>query len=185
MATPLIIAERVAIIRLPTRLSAPQHAQIDAIFFAASATQSFPSEAARAAFRERWLGRYLEPFADCAFLAVDPGGDVLGYIVGALADPARDPRFADIDYYRDLVAKTPRYPAHLHINLAASARNLGVGSRLLDAFIAHARAQGAPGIHAVTSTASRNRSFYARASFDVVAELDWNDHPIVMLGRAL
>ena len=33
--------------------------QIDAIFFEASNTKSFESDAARAVFRERWLGRYL------------------------------------------------------------------------------------------------------------------------------
>lgn len=160
-------------------------AAIDDIFFVSSATQSFTSDAERAAFRERWLGRYLTHFPQCCFVAVDPGDRVLGYVCGALDDPARDPRFSDIGYFSQLAAETARFPAHLHINLAPEARNRGTGGRLIEAFCAQARAQGAPGVHVVTSAASRNRSFYARSGFNHVVEADWNGHRIVLLGRTL
>ena len=160
-------------------------AGIDAIFFAASATQHFEHETARQAFRERWLGRYIERFPECVFLALDTGGEVAGYIVGALADPAADPAFADISYFRELAALTARFPAHLHINLAAHARNQGLGGRLIEAFCEHARTQGAPGVHAVTAEQSRNRSFYARHGFAPEAATSWNGHAIVFLARRL
>ena len=158
---------------------------IDAVFFSASATQSFASVAARSEFRERWLGRYLEHFPDCAFVALDSAGAFAGYIIGALGDPAKDPLFADISYFRELGALTARFPAHLHINLAANARNRGTGAKLIEAFCAHARTHGAPGVHAVTSEQSRYRSFYARNGFAVEATLNRNSPAIVFLARAL
>lgn len=160
-------------------------AAIDAIFFDASATKTFASEIDRAAFRERWLGRFLDHFSADCFVAVGPAGEVIGYVAGALEDPALDPRFADIGYFHHLAAETARFPAHLHINLAPEARNKAIGRHLIETFCRHARAAGARGVHVVTSAASRNRTFYARAGFTHVVAADWNGHPIVFLGRAL
>lgn len=158
-------------------------AGLDPIFFEASATQHFPDEATRAAFRERWLGRYLMHHPELAHVALDEPGAILGYIVGAHADPAREPLFADIGYWPAIAHLTALYPAHLHINLAKEARNRGIGSRLIAAFLSDARAAGIPGVHLVTGRQSRNRSFYARNGFTCVAELTWGGTPIVMLAR--
>ena len=43
---------------------------IDKIFFAASATQTFADDATRAAFRERWLGRYFTHDPQRVFVAI-------------------------------------------------------------------------------------------------------------------
>lgn len=174
----------VSIVRLtelpdwPTRLG-----ELDPIFFEASLTKTFADEAARKAFRERWLSRFLEHWPELAHVAVGPCDDLIGYIVGAHADPARDALFQDIDFYRELAHLTPAFPAHLHINLAPEARNRGVGSTLIEAFIADARDAGLPGVHLVTGRDSRNRSFYARNGFRCLSELTWGSTPIVMLGR--
>ncbi|MEZ5850678.1 MAG: GNAT family N-acetyltransferase [Hyphomicrobiaceae bacterium] len=156
----------------------------DPIFFEASATTSFRSEEAKAAFRRRWLGRYLETWPHLTHVALGPGGLLLGYIVGAHENPATDPRFDDIGYFRALAPLCTRYPAHLHINLAPDARGMGLGTRLVDAFLADARMAGCPGVHLVTGRDSRNRSFYARNGFTLAASLDWGGTPIVMLARA-
>ena len=166
-------------------LSAQQIAEIDAIFFGASATRSFPSEAARQAFRERWLGRYLTLFPHDALIALDNDGMALGYLVGARHDPATDGRFADIGYFAELADVTPLYPAHLHINLAEADRSGGIGTRLVATFCTHLLADGVPGVHVVTGAHSRNRSFYDRLGFTLVRELDWNGTAIVMLGKPL
>lgn len=166
-------------------LSVRQRAQIDAIFYDASATRAFSSETARTTFRERWLGRYFVHFPQDVWLALDVDGSVFGYLVGARNDPACDPLFADIGYFADLADVTPLYPAHLHINLAETARSQGIGAQLLEAFVARLRSDGVPGVHVVTGAGSRNRSFYARLGFEVVRELDWNGAAIVMLGRRL
>ena len=157
--------------------------EIDAIFFAASATQSFQSEAARAAFRERWLGRYLAAFPDCVFLARDRSGSIIGYVAGSLGDAAQDSRFADISYFQDVAHLTRTYPAHLHINLAADARNRGIGGRLIEAFCNHAMDQDSTGVHVVTAETSRNRTFYARQGFELRATLGHPGRGIVFLGK--
>ena len=136
---------------------------IDAIFFASSHRQ-VTDEGERAAFRERWLGRYLLHDPTLTFVAV-AAGTVIGYIVGSHDDPARAARFSDLGYLKAFAPLTRLYPAQLHINLDASWRSRGIGQRLIAAFIAEAAAAGAPGVHLVTGAASRNISFYERAGF--------------------
>src|SRR5919108_3004214 len=86
-------------------------AQINAIFFEASATQTFASATARAAFRERWLGRYLAHFPNEVFLACGADGQVVGYLAGCLEDPARNKHFEDVSYFLDFAPLTRRFPA--------------------------------------------------------------------------
>jgi GNAT superfamily N-acetyltransferase len=158
-------------------------AELDPIFFEASLTKSFAGEAARRAFHERWLGRFLARWPELAHVALSEAGPIVGYIVGAHADPARDPAFADIGFYRELAHLTPQYPAHLHINLAPAGRSRSIGSSLVEAFMGDARRAGVAGVHLVTGRDSRNRSFYARNGFRCAAELAWAGTPIVMLAR--
>jgi GNAT superfamily N-acetyltransferase len=159
--------------------------ELDPIFFKASATRSFANERARLDFRERWLGRYLARWPELVYVALGPDGEITGYIIGAHQDPAADAVFADIGYWPQIAHLTAQYPAHLHINLAPAARSLGVGTRLIEAFCADARAAGVPGVHLVTGRDSRNRSFYARNGFAEVAGLVWGGTPIVMLAKGL
>lgn len=158
---------------------------IDAVFFAASGTQGFPSALARARFRERWLGRYFDHPDDAAlsFVAVDERGRVAGYVIGSTDDPAVTPRFADIGYFAELGALTAEYPAHLHINLAEDARGRGTGRALIEAFCCAVRARGVRGCHVVTGADARNRRFYGRLGFQPLRTLSWSGSPIVMLGR--
>lgn len=164
-------------------------AALDHIFYEASATKSFASPEVRAAFRERWLGRYLVHEPHLAFLAFTGSGhspDVLaGYVVGALEDPARSERFADIGYFASLADLTRRFPAHLHINLAPHARGRGWGGILIERFVAAARASGSAGVHVVTGAASRNTGFYKRNGFTCEHRFNWGGGEQVFLGRAL
>jgi GNAT superfamily N-acetyltransferase len=149
--------------------------EIDAIFFEASNTKSFESDAARMTFRERWLGHYLKSEPQFAYLALAPATEVIGYLVGSLDDRAADERFRDL---------AKRFPAHLHVNLAPAYRGLGLGSRLIDAFVADAKWAGAPGIHVVTNAASDNVRFYNRNGFSEVGRTG-PDNALVFLGRTL
>ena len=159
-------------------------AQVDAIFWQ-TAARTFPPGAERDAFRERWLGRYLEG-GDVVFVALAGGDRVVGYLVGALNDPSAEPRFADIDYFRtDFAGLMRRFPAHLHINLDADFRNQGIGAALIEAFAARAKRAGAAGMHAVTGKGQRNIGFYARCGFTERAGAVWNGREIVFLGREL
>lgn len=158
---------------------------IDAIFFASSNTQSFASDAARSAFRERWLGRYLTHDLRWFYVALADGGSVAGYLAGSLDDPARTARFADIPYFQDFAVETQRFPAHLHVNLAPDRRGGGIGSELVGRFCRDAAAAGARGVHVVTSAGARNVGFYARNGFHERARHGHGPREVVFLGRCL
>ncbi len=158
---------------------------IDAIFFETSATKDFPSETARASFRERWLGRYLLYDPSWFYVALSPEGRVAGYLAGCLEDPAVAPRFGDLSYFRAFAPLTRDHPAHLHVNVAADFHGAGVGSALVEAFARDAGRAGAPGIHVVTGKGMRNTGFYARNGFREIGGTSWNGKDIVLLGRRL
>ncbi|HEX5957262.1 MAG TPA: GNAT family N-acetyltransferase [Hyphomicrobiaceae bacterium] len=180
------MSDAVEIYRLTGEPSAADVAQVDAIFFAASGRRSFASPEERAAFRERWLGRYLLGGSDVVLVARGLHGDVAGYLVGALDDPAGQDRFTDIDYFRGAFRELARrYPAHLHINLAPAFRNRGIGARLIGAFEACAVAAGVPGLHVVTAREARNVRFYARCGLVEADATCWNDRAVVFLAKPL
>lgn len=162
--------------------------QLDAIFFATSNRKSFASSADRDAFRNLWLGQYLARDRRHAFVAVDRKraevalGHVVGYLVGCLEHPLSEPRFATLGYFADFSAECDAYPAHLHINMDADCRGLGMGSRLIAMFTDHAAASGAPGMHVTTDPDSRNVQFYARCGFVERARTRWRGNDIAFLG---
>ena len=160
-------------------------ADIEAIFFETAGPRTFGSDMERSAFRERWLSRYLDRFPDEAFVARDPLGKAVGYLVGCLDDPVRQPLFADIPYFADFAHLTAKFPAHLHINLTAACRGAGIGHRLIEAFAAHAAAKGVPGMHAITADGVRNNGFYRDCGFARAGTVLWNGKPIVFFARPL
>jgi GNAT superfamily N-acetyltransferase len=160
-------------------------AQLDAIFFEASNTKTFASDEARSAFRERWLGRYLRDDPEFAYVALAPAGNVIGYLVGAVDDPAIAPRFADIGHFKTFQHLTSQFPAHLHINLAPEARSQGIGSRLVEGFVADIKKTGVPGVHVVTSRDARNVRFYARNHFTEAGSAGEGLREVVFLARTL
>ncbi|MEQ8825920.1 MAG: GNAT family N-acetyltransferase [Filomicrobium sp.] len=138
----------------------------------------------REAFRERWLGRYLEHDPEWFYLA-SADGAIVGYLAGCVEDPATAARFSDIGYFQVWAGYTAQYPAHLHVNVCPTARDQGLGSRLVDRFVGDLSAAGVKGVHLVTGLHSRNVAFYQRNGFVRVADIDWNGSEIVMLGRLL
>lgn len=160
-------------------------AAIDDIFFSSSITQTFPDAEAQAAFRERWLGRFLQHFPQSCYIAIADDGCPVGYICGSLHDPARDPQFSDQPHFAAFAAVTPAYPAQLHINVAARARNTGIGGQLLAAYVAHARANAVLGVHAISARGARNLPFYEANGFPQVAAASVNGRDLVFLGRKL
>jgi GNAT superfamily N-acetyltransferase len=146
-------------------------------------TKSFADAAARSAFRERWLGRYLKHDPELAYIALD-GEKVAGYLVGSLDDPATASRFRDVAVPA-FASMTAKLPAHLHVNLAPDYRNGGLGGRLIAAFVADLKRRNVPGVHVVTGLGARNVSFYNRNGFLEVALAKVGSHDLVLLGRCL
>jgi GNAT superfamily N-acetyltransferase len=149
---------------------------IDTIFFEASNTKSFASEAERAAFRERWLGKYLADEPQFAYVAFARDGTLAGYLVGSVLEPVGLEAFANAAW---------EYPAHLHVNLAPQFRDRGIGGRLIAAFATDALFAGATGMHVVTSADSRNVAFYARNGFAEIVRAGVGGRELVFLGRKL
>ena len=52
---------------------------IDDIFFQSSATGDFRRQGEKQAFREMWLGRYIEKHRSSFFVAFDSDGRAVGY----------------------------------------------------------------------------------------------------------
>ncbi len=179
MSEPITISRYVDVAQTPELEKA-----LDAIFFESSNTKSFDSDETRAAFCDRWLGRYLRHDPTFAFVARSPDGAVVGYLVGSIEDPAKAERFSDIGYFADLAEHTERFPAHLHVNIQPDFRNTGIGGRLIDRFVVAAKAAGAPGVHVVTSAGAKNVGFYNRNGFLEVARAG-QDGRLVFLARAL
>jgi GNAT superfamily N-acetyltransferase len=157
-------------------------APIETIFFASSNVQQFADDTERAAFRERWLGRYLAYWPQDFFVASAADGRIVGYLAGCLEDPAALSLFADLGYVDTFADLSQSYPAHLHINLDPGWRSGGIGTQLIEAFCAHAA-----GVHIVTGRASRNVRFYERNGFRLLrtTRSQWSDAEIAFLGRAL
>ncbi|MBL7199490.1 MAG: GNAT family N-acetyltransferase [Anaerolineae bacterium] len=66
-------------------------------------------------------------------------------------------------------ADLDRYPAHLHINVAAEYRGRGVGRRLMDAYLEQLRRGGVPGVHLHTTSLNEAACrLYEGAGFRVV-----------------
>lgn len=151
-------------------------AELDAIFFEASNTKSFAGPDARAAFRERWFGRYIARHPKWAYLALAADGTAAGYLVGALDEGSGFEDFADA---------VDAFPAHLHVNLAPQFRNQGIGAALIEVFAADAARAGARGMHVVTSADARNVRFYERVGFRPRARTMVNGRELVFLGRCL
>lgn len=166
---------------LPDRAAA--EAAITAIFFETSATQVFADEAVRAAFRERWLGRYLKHDGEHVWVALDEAGRIIGYLIGALDDPAQAERFKDLAFLQTFAALTAHYPAHLHVNLTASARGQRIGEKLVDRFVDDVRAARLAGVHVVTGRGVRNVGFYNRLGFVERGSLATPTGAMVFLGR--
>lgn len=158
---------------------------VEAIFFATSRVKEFSDECARVSFKARWLGRYLDRFAGNFFAARAADDALIGYLAGCLENPTHNPLFDDLGYYRAFGPYCAAYPCHLHINVTADHRNRGVGTALIEAFVAQAAKSKAPGMHIVTNEGARNIRFYERNGFRLLATTHWNNAPVVFMGRRL
>jgi ribosomal protein S18 acetylase RimI-like enzyme len=86
------------------------------------------------------------------------------------------------------------YPAHLHINVAESARGAGAGERLIEKFVEQCRAAGVCGVHLGTrGDNTRAQEFFKRNQFVPIqtvhayrpSETGLVPVPVLIMGRKL
>jgi ribosomal protein S18 acetylase RimI-like enzyme len=159
-------------------------AAAERIFFASSSIQTFADTAAREKFRERWFGRYIDHYPDDVLVA-SRAGDVVGYLAGCAVDMSTQPEFMHEVAPPDFVAAWPCFPAHLHVNMDATARGQGIGSLLVAHFAKSLVARDIPGVHVVTAANVRNVAFYRRNGFQILAEATVGSAVLCMMGLAL
>jgi GNAT superfamily N-acetyltransferase len=158
---------------------------IDDIFFQSSAKRDFCSQEEKQAFRERWLGRYIEKHHGSFFVALDADGRAIGYLAGCLENPTTLSHFNDVAYFRSIEDICRDYPAHLHVNVAERYRNRGLGTALVGRFVEWAKLHSLEGIHVVTSSTARSIPFYQRSGFTELRTFPWNVGTSVCMGRKL
>jgi len=166
---------------------APLRRQIEEILLVSANPRRVADEPSRAAFLARWLAPYLAAYPAQLLLALDEGGDgqVLGVLNGCL-DSAGAAVFRDLHpYYRLFADLYEDYPAHFHVNCHPDHRGRGVGSRLVQAFVARCRDAGLPGVHLVTAPGLRNVGFYRRNGFTEEVERSEAGRTYLLLGRRL
>jgi GNAT superfamily N-acetyltransferase len=83
-----------------------------------------------------------------------------------------------------LAALAARYPAHLHMNVAAGSRGRGLGAALVERYLSALRETGAPGVHLFCGAGPL--AFYRRQGFQELAGLELLDgFRLYALGRRL
>lgn len=94
-------------------------------------------------------------------------------------------------YFRSLIAQLLRgevvnpplkeYPAHLHINIAAGCRRMGIGSLLMESYLAYLREKGVRGVHLGTSSLHTSAlPFYEKLGFQLFGK-----KPTLFLGKKI
>lgn len=161
-------------------LTPKQKEILENIFFSSSVRKVFETDIEKREFYYKYLGYYLENDHCFHFIALDKENNVLGYICG-MSDTLYDedifkiqPHLAQFETY------ISKYPAHLHINLAAHTRGQGVGAFLVQYAIERLEASG---IHIITGIGSRNRTFYKRIGFDSIVEC--SESGLCFMGKPL
>lgn len=74
-----------------------------------------------------------------------------------------------------------RYPSHLHVNVRQGRREKGIGSRLMEAYIARLAERGVRGLHLFCGKGPV--PFYEKVGFSRLAELDFGKGPVFAMVR--
>ena len=64
-------------------------------------------------------------------------------------------------------------------------RGQGIGTRLVEAYLALCARAGLPGVHVVTAPGSRNVAFYHRCGLDFALRRSWQGRQLLFLGVCL
>ncbi|MEY2987909.1 MAG: hypothetical protein RJB13_1430 [Pseudomonadota bacterium] len=159
--------------------------QVDLIFFSSSSRQNFKSENERNHFRFKYLDWYRINNADLHFVALNSHGEVLGYVCGTPDTKKANELFEFHPWFEQLTSHFDSFPAHLHINLAETARGLGIGSLLIETLESSLKSRSVHGVHIVTSPDARNVGFYKKNGYNFETVLQWKNAHLLFMGKQL
>lgn len=157
--------------------------QVRSIFYASSSLKEFSSPERKAAFFKRWCGDYVSFYPE-EFSIMREGEKVLGYLSGC-ADSSRSLSILEVpglSLFSDLFEF---YPAHFHINFHSGCRGRGLGSQLVKVYFKDLEKKSMRGVHLVTSPDAANINFYRRLGFQHEIVRDFNQMPLLFMGRIL
>ncbi len=176
----------VTIRTFPAGAMAPRRwREVEEIFFRSAARLDFASEQDKRDFLARWTGFYLESEPEGIFLAMAADRRVAGYLTGCADSRGASRLYRDIPYYSLFEDCFEAFPAHFHVNCHPDFRNQGVGTRLVEAYLAHCARAGLPGVHVVTAPGARNVTFYHRCGLDFALRRSWQGRQLLFLGAKL
>jgi GNAT superfamily N-acetyltransferase len=158
---------------------------IEEVFFLSASRRVFPSNRERALFFERWIGYYRDHEPDGIYLSLPPSGRLEGYLTGCRDSRAATRLYGDVDSYRLFEDLFDEYPAHFHVNCHPEFRGLGVGTRLVNAFLDACKGGAIRGVHVVTAVDADNIGFYRKCGFDFAVARYWRGRGLLFLATAL
>ena len=156
--------------------------QLREIYFESSARKVFADEKEKEAFFQKYMGWYLTHYPEYAWVAL--GDKVLGYVV--VSPTSSEEELNKIQPHLEVFSEYFHdYPANLHINLHHESRGLGVGQKLMQMVFESLQKHNIRGLHIMTSSDARNKSFYARLGFSFEVQLPFNGVSILFMGKSL
>jgi ribosomal protein S18 acetylase RimI-like enzyme len=146
------------------------------IFFETANTRSFDSAEKQHAFFMRWFGHYAGSQPEAFIFALEPDGQVCGYVAGCIDSfsAASKAIIADIPYFTPPFCRAlAAYPSHFHINVKPALQGKGAGRLLTSRFVQLCADSGSPGIHVVTGASSPAVKFYEACDFKRLSPGVW------------
>lgn len=163
------------------------HDQVQGICIGAADHPMFAAKEAQQLLLNAFCNYYIEQEPQNCFVAAD-GEKVAGYILCAentkrwatlfpkLYVPDWDTNPARVFYEGMMVSPMKYadiYPAHLHIDLSPKYQRQGLGTRLMDALIAHLKDKGVGGVmFGVANDNEKGQNFYRKYGFSVIEEAE-------------
>ena len=77
------------------------------------------------------------------------------------------------------------FPAHLHINLTAESRGLGIGSLLLQTIEFSLKKIGIDGLHLITTPSAPNRIFYQKNGYNIEHAVSFKGSDCLFMGKKI
>ena len=160
------------------------HSEIINIFLESSSKKEFSSKQEKQSFIYRYLEVYYQNPEHC-ILAFNPqlNNQLIGYLAGCTQTTTEHFKLNPyLFHFQKTILKD--YPSHLHINLSATARGMGTGSKLLAYFEEKIFETQKKGIHVTTLSTEKNVEFYLKNNYQlIITEPHPNVKNLVLLGK--